>query len=70
MGIAERHSDYYDNIRNPQLAACAEEVEGILRFYGIMDIEFDRVMEMTREALFSLSGMLEPDDSDDDEDVL
>ena len=65
MSIAQKHEDYYLNIRNPQLAACSEEVAELLRYYGILDIEFDTVMEMIRSSMFDL--ILE--DFDDEEEA-
>ena len=68
MSIAQQHEDYYLNIRNPQLARCSEEVAELLRYYGVLDIEFDALMEMIRSSMFNYVLEEEfPDDDDDDE---
>lgn len=66
MGIAERHHQYYEYIRNPQLALCSDEVADLLRYYGIMDHEYDIVMEMVRASMFNeYAEYFEGDDDDD-----
>ena len=65
MGIAERHHQYYEDIRNPQLALCSDEVADLLRYYGIMDIEFDSVVEMARASMFNEYAE-HPNEDDDD----
>lgn len=62
--IAERNYLYWDEIRNPELAECSEEIIEICHKYGIMNIEFEGVIESVRASLFNF---VEHIDTDDDE---
>lgn len=68
--ISELADAFFDEIRNPQLSQLAEEIEVKCREYGLRDIEFDSVMEMVKESLYSFTEFLEDDDEDSEFDDL
>ena len=68
--IAEFSDTYWDEIRNPQLITCAEEIEEVCRKYGIRDIEFKELIANVEASLFSFIDLLSDEDEDDSEDLL
>lgn len=67
--ISELADAFFDEIRNPQLAELAEEIEVKCREYGLRDIEFNSVIDMVRESLYSLTEFID-DEEDDLEDEI
>ena len=64
--IAQAHDLYMDEVRNPQLAECAEKIEKICRHYAIYDNEFDNLIEMVKDSLFTFTEFISDDDEDEE----
>ena len=64
--ISELADAWFDEIRNPQLCELAEEIEVKCREWGLRDIEFDSVMGMVKDSLYSFTEFLEDDEDESD----
>ena len=58
--ISNRHEEYQYNIRNPELAQCSSEIAELCRHYGVMDNEFEALIALVREELYSMSVAQSP----------
>ena len=64
--IAQRNDLYWEEIRNPELAQCAEEIEDVCRKYGIRDIEFKSIMQEVEQSLYTFIDFMSDDDPEDE----
>ena len=63
--ISEFADTFYDQIRNPQISELVGKLEAECRDYGLRDIEFDVVVDMLRESLFTFTEFIDDDDDED-----
>ena len=54
-----------DEIRNEQLANASDEMSETCRKFGITEIEYPHVVELSRRELYDLTETIQRDDEED-----
>ena len=68
--ISDRHEQYIENIRNPELEQLANEIEELMRYYGVVSTEFQGVVDMVKYGLYHVPYLDELDEDDEDDSEL
>ena len=64
--IARQHELYMTEIRDEQLANASDEMSEVCRKYGITEIEYPHVTELSRRELYDSTDFIESDNEEDD----
>lgn len=59
-----QHSEYYLNVRNPELSELADKITALCREYDVLDIEFKGLIELVDLDLFA-SDFIDNEDFED-----
>ena len=64
--IADRHNLYLDEIRTEERGLASDEISEVCRKYGIDEVEFPFIIELSRRELYDASDFIESDNEEDD----
>ena len=64
--IAQRHNLYLDEIRTEERGLASDEISEVCRKYGIDEVEFPFIIELSRRELYDATDFIETDNEEDD----